>query len=360
MTTLNIYLDRIAYNLKFLKSKSSPLIKLIAVVKANAYGHGAVKIANYLNELGVDKFAVASSNEGIELREGGIKSDIIVFYPDPFDFTDIIKYNLEPAVYSKQMWENLSAILKNRKLNNFPIHLKFNSGLNRLGFNFEEISWIKNKLEGCSFKIESVYSHLSSSEEIRGNDFTNNQIAAFDKIKNIFIKINPNIKYHLLNSSGIQNYPEFKYDWVRAGISLYGYANNLEWDKKLLPVAELKTKIIQIHHLEKDQVVGYNNGWTAKGKTVIATIPIGHADGIGRYFGNSNAGVWIKNRKAPIVGNICMDIFMVDITNIDCSEGDEVIVFDKSYPANEFAESGGSISYELLSGIGNRIIRNYL
>ena len=360
MTTLNIYLERISHNLKFLRSKISPKVELIAVVKANAYGHGAIKVSKHLNSLGVKKLAVASSNEGKILRESGVKSNIIVFYPDPFDLADIIKYNLEPAVYSKKIWQNLSFSLKKQKLNNFSIHLKFNTGLNRLGFDFKEISWVKNEMIKSCFKIESVYSHLSSSEESRDNDFTNNQIAAFEKVKNEFGKINPDIKYHLLNSSGIQNYPECKYDWVRAGISLYGYTNNLEWDKNLLPAAELKTKIIQIHQLKKNQVVGYNNGWVAKEKTTIATIPIGHADGIGRYFGNTNTCVWIKNKRAPIIGNICMDMFMVNISDIDCSEGDEVVIFNAFHPANEFAESGGSISYELLSSIGNRIIRNYL
>jgi len=360
LTTLNIYLDRLSHNLNFLRSKISPKSELIAVVKANAYGHGAIEIAKYLEDLGVSKLAVASAYEGKILRENGIKCKIIVFYPHPYDISEIIKFSLEPAIFSKRMWIDLTSELKKLKLNYFPVHLKFNTGLNRIGFEPKEIGWIKEKIANSSLKIESVYSHLSSSEEKRKNNFTDSQIKTFEKIKNLFLNIDTSIKFHLLNSSGIFNYPECNYDWVRTGISLYGYSNNIEWDKNLLPIAELTTKIIQIHKLKKNQVVGYNNGWIAKQKTTVATIPIGHADGVGRYFGNSNVPVWIKNKRAEIIGNICMDMFMVDITNINCSEGDEVVIFNKNNPANTFAELGGSISYELLSSIGNRIIRNYL
>jgi len=360
LTTLNIYLDRLSHNLKFLRSKISSKSELIAVVKANAYGHGAVEIAKCLEDLGITMLAVASADEGKILRKNGIKCNIIVFYPNPSDVSKIIKFSLEPAIFSKRMWVDLTFELKKLELNDFPVHLKFNTGLNRIGFEAKEIDWIKGKITDSSFKIKSVYSHLSSSEEKRENNFTDNQIKAFERIKSLFLSIDTSIKFHLLNSSGVFNYPECNYDWVRIGISLYGYANNIEWDKNLLPIAELTTKILQIHELEKDQVVGYNNGWIAKQKTTVATIPIGHADGIGRCFGNSNVPVWIKNKRAEIIGNICMDMFMVNITNINCAEGDEVVIFNKENPANMFAETGGSISYELLSSIGNRIIRNYL
>lgn len=360
MTTLNVYLERISHNLNFLKSKVSSEVDVIGVVKANAYGHGAIKISKYLNELGVNILAVASSNEGKILRENGIRSKVIVFYPEPYSLENLVKFSLEPAIYSKKIWHDLYRICKKRNIKGFPIHLKFNTGLNRLGFDFEDIDWINNEMKKSFFKIESVYSHLSSSEGKKENEISKSQIIAFEKIRNTFLKINTKIKFHLFNSSGIHNYPEYKYDWVRAGISLYGYANNIDWDKNLLPVAELKTKILQIHKLEKGQVVGYNSGWITKEKTTIATIPIGHADGIGRFYGNSNAAVWINKKKAKIIGNICMDMFMADITEIDCLEGDEVVIFNDSHPASEFAESGGSISYELLSSLGSRVTRNYL
>ncbi len=359
MTTLNIYFDRLSHNLNFLRSKISPKSELIAVVKANAYGHGAIEIAKCLEGLGVRKLAVASAYEGKILRKNGIKCNIIVFYPYTSDLSKIIKFSLEPAIFSKRMWVDLTSELKKLELTNFPVHLKFNTGLYRIGFDAKEIGWIKEQLTNSSFKIKSVYSHLSSSEEKRKNNFTDSQIKKFETIKSLFLNIDNSIKFHLLNSSGIFNYPECNYDWVRAGISLYGYANNIEWDKNLLPVAELTTKILQIHKLEKNQLVGYNSGWIAKKKTTIAVIPLGHADGIGRCFGNSNAPCWIKNKKAEIIGNICMDMFMVDITNINCVEGDEVVIFNKKKPANTFAESGGSISYELLTSMGSRVIRNY-
>jgi alanine racemase len=284
LTVLNIYLDRISHNLKYLKSRISDRSELIAVVKANAYGHGAIKISRFLEKNGVKSFAVASADEGKILRENGIKSTIIVFYPNFSDSNLIIKFSLEPAIYSKKMWEILSCELKKLKLAKFPIHLKFNTGLNRLGFKYEEVEWIKKRILVSNFQIKSVYSHLSSSEEVKINSFTDNQIKSFRKIRDSFKSEGSNIKYHILNSSGVFNYPDLCYDWVRAGISLYGYASNKEWDKHLVPVAELISSITQIHKVQKGESVGYNCDWIAKKNSLIATIPIGHADGIGRFL----------------------------------------------------------------------------
>ena len=360
MTYLNIHFDRLLHNLNFLKSKLSSKTKIIAVVKADAYGHGAIEISKVLEQNGITLIAVASGNEGKILRENGIKSNIIVFYPNVTEVSMMLNYSLEPAIYSKQILLCLIDELKTSSLNSFPLHLKFNTGLNRLGFNYNEIGWIKKTLDKTCLKIKSIYSHLSSSEEKKTSSLTNTQIKVFNKIKDQFKDINPKIKYHLLNSSGIFNYPHLQYDFIRTGISLYGYSNNKDWDKYLLPVADLTSKIIQIHNLKKGDSVGYNSSWIAKKKSRIAVIPLGHADGIGRYFGNSNACVWINNEKAKIVGNICMDMFMVDISKINCHEGDSVIVFDAKNSASKFSESAGTISYELLSSIGKRVNRKYL
>ena len=360
MSILNIYLDRINHNLKFLKSLIPEKSELIAVVKSNAYGHGAVEIAEFLEKKNINRFAVASANEGKILREGGINSNIIVFYPDPSDLSQIIKYSLEPAIYSKQIWQNFTNELIKFNKSSFPVHIKFNTGLNRIGFNMNEIDWIIKNLVSSSFKINSVYSHLSSSEEEKNNPFTENQIELFEKIKIPFQNIDKNIKYHLLNSSGVFNYHDHNYDWFRVGISLYGYSNNKSWDNNLLPVAELNSKIIQIHKVKKDESVGYNSGWISKRTSLIATVAIGHADGIGRYFGNGKTYVTVNDKRVRIIGNICMDMLMLDVTEIDCKEGDKVILFDKINSATKFAESGDTISYELLSGLGQRVIRNYI
>tara|TARA_Y200000002_G_scaffold169847_1_gene140104 strand:- start:8348 stop:9430 length:1083 start_codon:yes stop_codon:yes gene_type:complete len=359
MAQLNIYLNRLEHNLNFLKSISPDKNSLIGVVKANAYGHGIIEISKKLVSMGVSRLSVASVSEGKLLRENDINCNIIVYYPDPFELNDIINYSLEPAIYSKRILKKLIKLLDKSK-RDFSVHLKFNTGLNRLGFKFEDIEWLIKKIDKARLRVLSVYSHLSASEDKKNNLNTKKQLKIFNEIKSKFYDLNSEIKYHLLNSSGIFNYPEHQYDWVRSGISLYGYSNNSDWDKNLLPVAELKTKIIQIHNVKKGESVGYNNGWIAKKKSKIAIIPIGHADGIGRYFKNRNVTVKINQLKAPIIGNICMDIFMIDVSHIQCKEWDEVVIFDQKNPANIFAESAGTISYEILSSLGNRIKRVYI
>ena len=294
MTRLNIYLNRLEHNLNFIKSISENKDGLIAVVKANAYGHGILEISKKLVELGISRLSVASVSERKLLRENVVNCNIMVFYPDPYELNDLINYSLEPAIYLKEVFKTFTKLLLNKKNLGYSIHLKFNTGLNRLGFNYEEMNWIIKRIPKTPVKILSIYSHLAASENQKGNMVTKKQLEIFDKIQKKFYAFDSRIKYHLLNSSGIFNYPENQYDWVRSGISLYEYSNNPNWDRKLLPVAELVTKIIQIHNVKKGESVGYNNGWFAKKKSRIAIIPLGHADGIGRYFKNKDASVLVN------------------------------------------------------------------
>ena len=252
MTRLNIYLNRLEHNLNFIKSISENKDGLIAVVKANAYGHGILEISKKLVELRISRLSVASVSEGKLLRENGVNCNIMVFYPDPYELNDLINYSLEPAIYSKEVFKTFTKLLLNKKKLGYSIHLKFNTGLNRLGFNYEEMNWIIKRIPKTPVKILSIYSHLAASENQKGNMVTKKQLEIFDKIQKKFYAFDSRIKYHLLNSSGIFNYPENQYDWVRSGISLYGYSNNSKWDRKLLPVAELVTKIIQIHNVKKE------------------------------------------------------------------------------------------------------------
>lgn len=359
MGRLNIYLNRLEHNLNFIKSISQDEDGLIAVVKANAYGHGILEISKKLVSLGISRLSVASVSEGILLRKNGVNCNIMVFYPDPFELHDLVNYSLEPVIYSKEVFKRFIKLLLGKMKSEYSLHIKFNTGLNRLGFNDKDIDWIIQNIQNSPVKILSVYSHLAASEDEKNNSNTKKQIKIFDKIQKKFYAYNSEIKYHLLNSSGIFNYPENQYDWVRAGISLYGYSNNPIWDKNLLPIAELVTKIIQIHEIKKGESVGYNNGWSAKKQSRIAIIPLGHADGIGRYLKDKNVSVLVNKKKAPIIGNICMDIFMIDVSDINCKEFDEVTIFGKENPANVFAESAGTISYEILSSLSNRIKRIY-
>jgi alanine racemase len=214
------------------------------------------------------------------------------------------------------------------------------------------------QLDDSSFNVKSVYSHLAQTEAPKPNEKTENQISLFEQIMNKHSQAsNQKPEFHLLNTSGVFNYPEYHLDWVRIGLGLYGFANHPEWNKTLQPIAQLKTKITQIHHITSGETVGYNCGWKASKNTRVAVLPIGHADGFSRQYGHGKGWVLINGQKAHIVGNVCMDMFMVDIGDIPCNEGSEVVILGAGIRADELAENAGTISYELLTALGNRIPR---
>lgn len=356
MTQLEIDLKKLAYNYHSIRNKLAQTTRFIAVVKANAYGQGANKIAQKLTELGADWLAVAYAEEGIALRNAGIVTPILVFYPQFETIDQLIDHQLEPALYSSAFIETFKKALLSRKLNHYPVHLKCNTGLNRIGLSAQELSAFLAKKEQFPFSVQSVYSHLGASENPKPCAFTQKQAERFLTLKAEVEKAytSPPL-FHLVNTSGIFNYPEYHFDAVRTGIGLYGFANHPDWDKTLRPIARLSTTIIQLHKVEKGESVGYNQGWIAKEKNQIAVLPIGHADGIGRHFGQGKGSVWINGNKAPILGNVCMDMIMVDVTSIECALHDTAIIFDGDNKANHFAEEGGTISYELLSALSPRI-----
>jgi len=358
-TVLEINLSALKHNVTFIKSKLKSDIKFLAVVKAYAYGSDAVEIAKYLENLNVHYFAVAYTSEGVALRDAGIETPILVLHAQPDNFKTIIERCLEPSIYSTRVLNKFLAVAEVNNQKNFPIHLKFNTGLNRLGFAENEVETIIKTLNTTeTVKVKSLFSHLAASEDEDEKDFTLNQIKNF---KYIAKKITDHLGYqpilHQSNTSGILNYPEAHFNMVRCGIGLYGFANNPEINKNLKPIATLKTSISQIHNLKKGDSLGYNRAFIAEKDTKTATLPIGHADGINRLFGNGNGFVFIKNKKAYIIGNVCMDMIMVDITNISCEEGDQVIVFGPQNSAENLAESINSISYEVLTSVSQRVKR---
>ncbi|WP_397364053.1 alanine racemase [Olleya sp. R77988] len=358
-TILEIDLNALKHNVKHLQSKLSNNTKFLAVVKAFAYGSDAVEVAKYLQNLNIDYFAVAYTYEGVALRDAGITSPILVLHPQPASFNTIIERCLEPSIYSHRVLKLFIACAETHNQANYPIHLKFNTGLNRLGFSEEEITKILNLLGKTeSIKVRSLFSHLSASEDLNEKEFTLKQIKTFKSIANqIHQKLDYKPFLHQCNTSGIINYPEAHFDMVRSGIGLYGFGNDPKVNQHLKPIATLKTIISQIHTLKKGDSLGYNRGFVAKKDTKTATLPIGHADGIKRQYGNGNGFVIINNKKAPILGNVCMDMIMVDITDIDCQEGDQVVVFDQSHTAETLAEKVNSISYELLTAVSQRVKR---
>ena len=358
-TVLEIDLNALRHNFDYLKSKLKPQTKVLAVVKAYAYGSDPVAVALELEAKHVDYFAVAYTSEGIALREGGIKTPILVLHPQPDTFEDIIEHCLEPNLYSYRVLNAFIALAEKQNLKQYPVHIKFNTGLNRLGFksgNEEELLSIFKSTN--AIYVKSLFSHLVASEDFSEKDFTLNQISTFS---NIADKMVTGLGYrpilHQSNTSAIINYPEAQFDMVRTGIGLYGYGNSAEEDAILVPVATLKSVISQIHTILPGESVGYNRGHKSSTPERSATISIGHADGISRAFGKGKGFVIINGKKAAILGNVCMDMLMVNVTNIACEEGDEVIVFGKGASAVELSKAINSIPYELLTCVSQRIKR---
>lgn len=361
-TILEINLGALSKNFKYLKSKLEPKTKFLAVVKAFAYGSDTVAIAKHLESLDVDYFAVAYAKEGILLREAGIKTPILVLHPQPVNFRALIEHCLEPSLYSFNVLLKFIKVATECAQKEYPVHVKFNTGLNRLGFNASDVEPVTKVLKATiALKTKSVFSHLAASEDLSEKAFTQQQISTFTSIANKFemlIGFKPWL--HLCNTSGVLNYPEAHFDMVRCGIGLYGFGNSAEEDDHLEPIANLKSVISQIHNISPNETVGYNRAYKAKENEKTATIPIGHADGISRLYGNKKGYVFINDQKAPILGNVCMDMIMVDVTNIDCKEGDEVIIFDKTHKASHLAESAQTISYEILTAVSQRVRRKIL
>lgn len=361
-TTLEINLSALKNNVQVLRSKVDKDTLLLAVVKAFAYGSDAVKIAQFLETLGVDYFAVAYISEGVKLREAGIKTPILVLHPQPINFPHILEHNLEPSLYSFNTLNSFWKVAESKHYKNYPVHIKFNTGLNRLGFKEAELEKVIDVLKANkSVAVTSIFSHLAASEDSKERSFTRAQIRQFKSIAEHFEALyGRSVLKHLCNTSGVVNFPEGQFDMVRCGIGIYGYDNMENQKSAFVPVVALKTIISQIHTIEKGQSVGYNRAFITKKTKKIATLPIGHADGIGRQYGNGVGAVRVHGHSVPIVGNVCMDMIMIDVTGVDCEEGDEVVLFDNHTTAEEFASKGNTISYELLTGISQRVKRKFI
>jgi len=359
VSILEIDSSAIAHNIAFFKNKLQPSTKLLAVVKAAAYGNDALMVSRILEKNKVDYLAVAYTNEGIALREAGIKLPILVLHAQVLNYKLLSENHLEPSIYSEHTLCAFVNFARENKLSNYPIHIKFNTGLNRLGFPIEAANHIIKTLKNNNtIKLQSVFSHLAASEDLNEIEFTQNQIKKFNSIREKFSNaFKHKIDFHLTNTSGIINYPEAHYDMVRLGIGMYGFGNDNNQTAQLKNVGSLKTIISQIHSLKPGESLGYNRAFIADKVTKIATLPIGHADGISRELGNKKGSVYIHGTLCAILGNVCMDMIMVDITDVNCTIGDEVIVFNNQEMLNKMAKNSNTISYEILTGISQRIPR---
>ncbi|NBL63901.1 bifunctional UDP-N-acetylmuramoyl-tripeptide:D-alanyl-D-alanine ligase/alanine racemase [Flavobacterium sp. NST-5] len=358
-TVLEINLNAISHNLNYFKSKLKPNTKLMVMVKAFGYGSGGFEIANLLEYHKVDYLGVAFADEGISLRSSGIKMPIMVLNPENSSFQSIIEYNLEPEIYSTKGLQSFLQIANQRKLHHYPIHIKLDTGMHRLGFQEDDLPELINILKNTpSIKVQSILSHLATSDDLEHREFAEYQIRLFEKLSSLMIKslaISP-IR-HILNTSGISNFAEAQYDMVRLGIGLYGVSNDTLETKYLENVGTLKSIISQIRTIAAGESVGYGRRFVAESSTKIATIPIGYADGIPRSWGNEIGFVMIRNQKATILGSICMDMLMVNVTDIDCVEGDTVVIFGDNPTVSFIADSLNTIPYEILTGVSQRVKR---
>lgn len=359
-TTLEVDLSALNNNFRYFRSFLRPETKLMSMVKANAYGSGDIEVAKALQNFGCDYFAVAVADEGAILRNEGITLPIEVMNPEANSFPKIFEYHLEPEIYSFALLEKIMKEAEDFGISDYPIHLKIDTGMHRLGFEEKDIDKLISILKNQNFvKIRSVFSHLVGSDSPDFDDFTRQQIALFTKIKNKITEAFPHkILVHILNSAGIERFSDYQFDMVRLGIGHYGMSATP--NSHLEEVCTLKTKILQIRNVSKEDTVGYSRKGTLTRDSVIGALPIGYADGLNRKLGNRAWSVLVNGVKAPIVGNVCMDVCMVDLTDVpSVKEGDTVVIFGKGNSIQQMAEVLGTISYEILSTISKRVKRIY-
>lgn len=349
-------------NYRYFRSLLEPSTKLLVLVKANAYGHGAVEFAAMMQKEGADYLAVAYPVEGMELRKSGISLPILVLTAGTDYFNEIIDYRLEPGIPNLHALKTFCQIIESRGITGYPVHVKLDTGMHRLGFMTDEIQEMTDFLKQCkAVRVKSLYSHLAAAEDPGSDDFTLGQIRMFEEnTSRIIGEIGYRPMLHILNSAGIERFPQFQHDMVRLGIGIYGISALP--GVKLSPVASLKCKILQIKHLRpEDGTIGYGrHGQIALEGTVIATIPVGYADGIDRHLGCGKASFSLNGHRVPTIGNICMDMCMLDITGVDAKVGDTVTVFGDDPTVSELADILGTIPYEIMTSIPRRIDREII
>lgn len=360
-TVLEINLSAMADNLKQYQQLLSPSTKLMAMVKAFSYGGGSFEIANLLQFHKVDYLAVAYSDEGVELRKAGIHLPIMVMNAEMNSFDALLQHHLEPVIYSFHLLQLFDRFLKKEGIKQFPVHIELETGMNRLGFSVKELKELNDALKNTDFKIQSVFSHLAASEEAQQDAFTKQQAEIFlDTAAELQSSIDYPFLKHIANSAAIVRHSQWQLDMVRLGIGLYGVESSGSPLLNLQEAATLKTTIAQIKHLEAGITVGYNRKGIAEVRTTIATVCIGYADGYSRSLGNGSGKMMVKGRLAPVIGSVCMDMTMIDVTGIpDVNEGDEVIVFGKELSVQQVAKWAHTIPYEILTGVSQRVKRVY-
>lgn len=358
-TVLEIDLDALANNLNVFRRRLNPGVKTLAMVKAFGYGSGLFEIAGALQHQKIDYLGVAFADEGVELRQAGIALPIIVMNPEVKSFGQMLEYQLEPEIYSFRILEAYHRMVQKETNELQPIHVKLDTGMHRLGFMDDEVTDLMDRLKAMpELKVQSVFSHLAGSDEAQHDGFTHGQLVQFEAACKV---IRDGLDYpfmrHVLNSGGIERFPEYQFDMVRLGIGLYGVSAVGEPDLK--HVTTLKTYVSQIKQVKAGATIGYGRRGTVQEGGQIAVLPIGYADGLNRRLSNGVGQMWVGDRLVPIVGNICMDMCMIDVTGLSVAEGDEVIVFGEVPSIVALADQLDTIPYEILTSISRRVKRIY-
>ena len=358
-TVLKVNLSALVDNVRYFRSKLAPTTKLTCMVKAFAYGAGSVEVSKALQSSGlVDYLAVAVADEGVELRRAGITLPIIIMDPEVAAMDLILENNLEPNVYSHQSLKTVIAAAQAKGLEYVPIHIKIDSGMHRLGFYKEDMPWLIDRLtHQKAVRVASVFSHLAGSDEAQFDDFTLSQIKYFDSCaEELKAGLDYPIIKHICNSAGIERFSDFQFDMCRLGIGLYGFSFA---GANLRNVCTLETTILSVKTVKAGETIGYGRHTTLKEDRTIAVIPIGYADGFDRRFSNYGGEVWVRGKRCPVVGNVCMDQAMIDVTGADARPGDIAEVFGEHMPLQELADKLGTITYEILTSVSRRVQRIY-
>jgi alanine racemase len=361
-TILEVNLNAVVDNLKYYRSFLKPETKLVCMVKADAYGAGAVEVAKTLQDHRVDYLAVAVADEGVTLRRNGITQNIMIMNPEMTAFKTMFDYDLEPEVYSFRLMDALIHAAEQQGITGWPVHIKLDTGMHRLGFDPEkDIDEVISRLKNQNAIIpRSVFSHFVGSDSDDFDNFSTMQFEKFDKAsRRLQAAFSHKIIRHMDNSAAIEHFPERQMDMCRLGLGLYGYDPRDAGVARLHPVSTLKTTILQLRHVPKDETVGYSRRGVLSRDSVIAAIPIGYADGLNRHLGRGAGYCLVNGQKAPYVGNICMDVAMIDVTDIPCQEGDSVEIFGEHLPATVLSDILDTIPYEVLTGVSNRVKKVY-
>lgn len=358
-TVLEVDMDAMAHNLTYFRSLLPPTTKLAVMVKAFSYGSGSGEVANLLQYQGVNYLMVAFADEGVALRADGITIPIAVMNPQPEAFDNMIEFNLEPEIYSLELLEAFDRNLVKHGIENYPVHLKLNTGMNRSGLDPEEVDTllqffaVKRRVKLCS-----VFSHLAGSDEAVHDEFTRHQIQLFTEMtEKIQAAFDYKIMRHILNSAGIERFTSFAFDMVRLGIGLHGISAA---GAPLIPVSTFKTYIASVRKVKSGETIGYGRKGKTERESLIAVVPVGYADGLNRHLSNGVGEMLVRGKRVPIIGNICMDTCMLDVTDTGAQAGDEVEIFGKNILVTEVAEKLSTIPYEVLTGVAQRVKRVYL